>query len=230
MSLTISPNRTPALKICGITKIDQALQIASLGVNAIGVIGVKDSPRYIAAEQRSMLFEELINSKLKVERVLVVSEINDDDLDKLLNLPGYPSVIQLHGNESTSRCKDLRRNYPMFKWWKAFRLKKQEDLFLLTDYEKYVDAFLLDAWSKNQLGGTGKRIPIQWLKETKFNIPWWIAGGIGRESISEVLSNLKPYGIDASSKLEHSPGIKDITKVKALMNAMAMMKMNSNEN
>ena len=60
--------------------------------------------RYIRQEdQRSKLFEALINSKLEVERVLVTADINNVDLDKLLNLPGHPSVIQLHGNESIKR-------------------------------------------------------------------------------------------------------------------------------
>ena len=112
----------------------------------------------------------------------------------------------------------------MFKWWKAFRLQKKENLSLVKEYENFVDAFLLDTWSKNQLGGTGKRLPIEWLKKTDFNIPWWLAGGISIESISEVLLNLNPYGIDASSKLEHSAGIKDIEKIKALINKIVMIK------
>tara|TARA_Y100001968_G_C19425940_1_gene754362 strand:- start:243 stop:923 length:681 start_codon:yes stop_codon:yes gene_type:complete len=226
MNLTISPRRSTALKICGITKIDQALTIASLDVNAIGVIGVKSSPRFLADKQRSELFEELINSKLNVERVWVVADLEDSDLDQLLQMPGYPSVIQLHGNESPQKCQELKGKYPMFKWWKAFQIKNEESLSALKQYEASVDSFLLDAWSNKALGGTGKRIPIEWLKQINFNVPWWLAGGISTESISEVLNNLNPYGIDASSKLEHSPGIKDIEKVKNLIKEIAKKNIN----
>tara|TARA_Y100001968_G_scaffold146239_1_gene133723 strand:+ start:7794 stop:8480 length:687 start_codon:yes stop_codon:yes gene_type:complete len=226
MNLTISPNSTTALKICGITKIEQALKIASFGVNAIGVIGVESSPRFVNEVQRRKIFEALINSKLNIDRVLVVADINDSDLNEILNSTSYPSIIQLHGNESPKRCEDLKKKYPMFKWWKAFRLQKKESLSIIKKYETSVDAFLLDTWSKNKLGGTGQRLPIEWLQNAEFNIPWWLAGGMSKDSISEVLSNLNPYGIDASSKLEHSPGIKDIEKVKALINEILIMNTN----
>ena len=208
------------LKICGITQTDQALEIASLGVDALGVIGVKSSPRFLSESKRELLFQELIDSYPNTARVLVVANANDAEIEKAILSKGSPSIIQLHGSESKQRCLDLKQKYPQIKWWKALRIRSESDLDLIKDLEDFVDAILLDAWSDNQLGGTGKRLHIGWLQNIEIKVPWWLAGGISAEWIPEVLSTLNPFGLDASSKLEISPGIKDIRKVELLINAI----------
>ena len=77
MVLNINSDNTTALKICGITQIDQALEIASLGVDAIGVIGVKKSPRFVEETERRKLFEAITLNAPKVERVWVVADIEE---------------------------------------------------------------------------------------------------------------------------------------------------------
>ena len=212
-------NSSIKLKICGITQTDQALQIASLGATAIGVIGVKSSPRFISSTNRSSIFKSLANYFPSTERVLVVADMNDSDLEKAISQEGSPSVIQLHGNESKERCERIRKRYPNIKLWKALRIRTKEDLSLSSQYENVIDSLLLDAWSKHQLGGTGNKIPIEWLRNNKFKVPWWIAGGISAKSIPEII-HLNPFGIDASSKLEKSIGLKDINKVEELIKSI----------
>ena len=80
-----------------------------------------------------------------------------------------------------------------------------------------VDAVLLDAWSQKALGGTGSRLPIEWLRNCDINIPWWLAGGISAESVHEILQSTKPFGLDASSNLEDLPGVKNIELVSSLI-------------
>ena len=75
----------------------------------------------------------------------------------------------------------------------------------------------LDAWDDNSLGGTGNRVPIELLLNKTFKAPWILAGGISAEIIPEIFSKLRPDGIDASSRLEVSPGIKDLKKVESLV-------------
>ena len=208
------------LKICGITRSDQALEIASLGVNAIGVIAVKSSPRFLEPIKRSNLFKDLSYFYPKISRVLVVANNNDADIEEIINREGCPSIIQLHGNESPERCIQLKQNYPQIKWWKAFRIRTKIDIQVAYKYEAIVDSILLDAWSNEQLGGTGNRINIEWLKNISFQSNWWLAGGINSDCIPQILNNLTPYGLDASSKLETSPGIKDIEKVKLMIKAI----------
>lgn len=217
MTLTMASTKTIAVKVCGITKIDQAKRIAQLGVNALGVIGVKSSPRYLEEKQRAELFNTLRIDFPLVERVLVVADINDLELEKAIKSQGAPSIIQLHGKESPKRCQELRKLYPMLKWWKALRIKSKEDLEIAQNFQGVVNALLLDAWSSKELGGTGERIPLEWIKEANLNSPWWLAGGISAEWVPTVMEKVKPFGLDASSRLEISPGVKDIEKVKRLI-------------
>ena len=79
--------------------------------------------------------------------------------------------------------------------------------------DSFIDAILLDSWNKETYGGSGKRIKQQYLEDLSFSKPWWIAGGVSTEWIGEILKNIKPNGIDISSSVETSPGIKDIHKV-----------------
>ena len=108
----------------------------------------------------------------------------------------------------------------MIIWWKAIRLRSPEDLLRAKSYEEQVDALLLDAWAPIGLGGTGRQLPLEWLKKTNFNLPWWLAGGICAEWVPEVLNQTNPFGFDASSKIEISPGIKNMRLVNELINAV----------
>ncbi len=209
-----------AVKICGITKVDQAVEISRLGADAIGVIGVKASPRFVANALRRHLFSQLTNVSPSLERVWVIADLNDQELENELKGEGLPTAIQLHGQESPQRCSLLRKKHPNIKWWKALRIKNPEDLHLANAFGDSVDALLLDAWSPNQLGGTGNKIPLELIEKATFEVPWWLAGGISAEWIPEVLKKVSPYGIDASSKLEIAPGIKNIESVKLLIDVI----------
>ncbi len=213
----MSAQAPTAVKICGITSVNQALSIASLGADAIGVIGVPESPRYLPETKRREIFESLRENAPSVERVWVVANIDSNSILEGLKGIGMPSIIQLHGKESKQKCIELRTLYPHIKWWKSFQIRQQEDLDLAKSFQDSVDALLIDAWSSKSLGGTGERIPIELLNKINFNIPWWLAGGVSTDWIKKTLFNINPFGIDASSKLEIKPGIKDLDKVKTLL-------------
>ncbi len=221
MAFKIGSPTSTAIKICGITKGDQAKAIASLGVDAIGVVGVEDSPRFVLENQRRKLFSQLSNYFPNVERVWVIANMNDVQIMNGLKGQGIPSVIQLHGKESPKRCEELRKRYSQFKWWKAIRVETPLDIAKAQNFEAHTDALLLDAWSPIELGGTGEKIPLEWLQKANFKIPWWLAGGISAKWIPEIFSRqISPFGIDASSRLEISPGIKDLKLVKALIKSI----------
>ena len=212
--------KSTSIKICGITKTSQARSIAQFKINAIGVIGVKNSPRYVSEEQCIKIFNEIEKVSSDIEKVFVVANEKLETIKQINNRSIPPSVIQLHGNESVDYCSKLKLEFPTIKIWKAFRLKSMIDLNNISQYERNVDAILLDAWDENSLGGTGNRVPIELLINKNFKIPWILAGGISAEIIPEVFSKLRPDGIDASSLLEISPGIKDLKKVESLVRAI----------
>ncbi|WP_038547993.1 phosphoribosylanthranilate isomerase [Synechococcus sp. KORDI-100] len=212
----------PAVKICGLTDPEQALSIATIGADAIGVIGVPGTPRFVAEPLRRNLFKTLEQNADDVKRVWVVADLADDSLDAALGGDGTPTVVQLHGGESPERCLALKQRYPQVDWWKALRLRSSKDLHSLERYAQSVDALLLDAWSPDQLGGTGHRLSLDGLGAIRLDLPWWLAGGISAEWIPELLSRVNPDGLDASSRLEDSPGRKNLQKVKDLIDAVQL--------
>ena len=212
-----SSKKSTAIKICGLTKTSQARSIAELKINAIGVIGVKNSPRFVPEEECMKIFNEVEKVSSSIETVLVIANAKLEEVKCINNRSIPPSVIQLHGNESVDYCRELKNEFPAIKIWKAFRLKAINDLENISQYEKNIDAILIDAWDQKSLGGTGNRVPIELLLNKTFKAPWILAGGISAEIIPEIFSKLRPDGIDASSQLEISPGIKDIKKVASLV-------------
>ena len=210
------PKTNTLVKICGLTSEEQALQVANLGAHAIGIISVEESPRYISAEKKKKIFKTLESFYPKIERVSVVQNCSIDLIIK--NFLGNPSetIIQLHGDEDIDYCKRLREKIPNIGIWKAFRIKTEKDLDTIKPFEDFVDAILLDSWNKETYGGSGKKINSIYLKNLQFSKPWWLAGGIAIEWLDEILTYIKPDGLDISSSIEVSPGIKDIKKTEAL--------------
>ena len=210
------PKTKTLVKICGLTSEEQALKVANLGANAIGIISVKESPRYISAEMKKKIFKTVESLYPKIERVSVVQNCPIDLINK--NFLGKPSetIIQLHGDEDIDYCKKIREKIPNIGIWKAFRIKTEKDLDKIKPFEDYVDAILLDSWNQETYGGSGKKIKSIYLKNLQFSKPWWLAGGISIKWIDEILTDIKPDGIDISSSIEISPGIKDLNKADEL--------------
>jgi len=208
----------PLLKICGLRSADQAAAVARLGVDAIGVIGVEGTPRFLEAGLRPMLFGAVQAAAPSCRGVLVVADPDDRQLAELEAGHGH-TVVQLHGAETPERCQHLRQQLGC-ELWKALRIRTAADLERAADYAGVVDALLLDAWVPDQLGGTGHRIPIEWLQAFHPQRPWWLAGGISPERVAPVLASLRPDGLDASSSVERAPGDKDLERVAALVAAL----------
>ncbi len=209
---------SPLLKICGLRDPDQAAAVAQLGVDAIGVIGVPGSPRFLEAEQRPALFAAMRAAAPGCRGVLVVADPLEQQWPQLELGQGH-AVVQLHGSETPQLCGQLRSRLGC-EIWKALRIRRPEDLQRAVDYSQVVDALLLDAWVPDQLGGTGHRIPIEWLQGFTPFLPWWLAGGIRADRVPELLTQLGPTGLDASSGVERSPGDKDLDQVAALVAAV----------
>ena len=214
----LGQRRLPLLKICGLRQPDQAAAIASMGVAAIGVIAVASSPRFVPPERRAELFLAAKTARPSCLGVLVVADPQAADLDWLGGGQGH-DILQLHGQESAERCQELRQSLGV-KVWKALRLRDRTDLNRAALYAPHVDGLLLDAWVADQLGGTGQRLPLEWLQGFKPEVPWWLAGGIASQALPEILSRVRPDGLDVSSAVEKSPGDKDLEGVAKLVRAV----------
>ena len=211
------PKSNTLIKICGLTSEEQALQVAKLGAHAIGIISVEESPRYISAEIKKNIFTALERLYPKIERVSVVQNCPIDLIIK--NFLGNPSetIIQLHGDEDINYCKKIREKIPNIGLWKAFRIKTEQDIDKIKPFEDFVDAILLDSWNNDTYGGSGKKIKSTYLRNLHFSKPWLLAGGISIEWIDEILTDIKPDGLDISSSIEINPGIKNLDATKELI-------------
>ncbi|MBV5260339.1 phosphoribosylanthranilate isomerase [Synechococcus moorigangaii CMS01] len=204
------------IKICGLTQIDQAEAIAQLGVTDIGFICVKKSPRYVTAAQIATLTAVL------PETIGKVGVFANQSLTEILTTidQGDLTTAQLHGDESPEFCQQLRQQRPDLEIIKALRIRDRLSLEAAKNYESVVDALLLDAYDPKQLGGTGHQINWDDLRQFRPAVPWFLAGGLNPHNIQTALSQLHPDGIDLSSGVEKTPGIKDLAKVQALMHAL----------
>jgi len=211
------PKTNTLVKICGLTSEEQALQVAKLGAHAIGIISVEESPRYVSPEIKKKIFKTLESFYPKIHRVSVVQNSPIDLIIK--NFLGNPSetIIQLHGDEDLDYCKKIREKIPNIGLWKAFRIKTEKDLDKIQPFEDFVDAILLDSWNEKTYGGSGEKIKSTYLKNLKFSKPWWLAGGVSIKWIDEILNEIKPDGLDISSSIEISPGLKDLKKTKEII-------------
>jgi len=196
------PGAAMKVKICGITNIEDALLAEQLGADAIGFIFYKASKRYVAPERAKMISLELSAFTLKVG-VFVnepVEEINRIAAIVKLNL------IQLHGEEPPEMISKF--NFPSIK---SFRISEGFDFSRLEAYS--CTNFLLDTFSTDQYGGTGKTF-------TWNNIPpsmrkrIIVAGGVSEKNVKAIFTNINPYAVDVSSSLEEYPGKKDQNKMK----------------
>jgi phosphoribosylanthranilate isomerase len=209
------------LKICGLRDPRQAAAIAAMGVEAIGVVAVPSSPRFLAVDDRLPLFAAARDVHDGLLGVLVTADPEDRELPALLPGHGH-QVVQLHGGESVERCHHLRRQLgPEIRLWKALRVRSREDLQRARAYAPVVDALLLDAWVPDQLGGTGQAIPLDWLDGFRPSFPWWLAGGLNPQTVAPAIQACHPYGVDVSSGVEDRPGWKNLERVRQLVDQVA---------
>jgi len=203
------------VKICGITQPEQGRHIAELGADAIGVIGVRRSPRYVAPET----IRE-IAAALPAGTVLV-GVFADADLDTIAATArtGNLSAIQLHGSETPEFCQRLRDRLSDLELVKAIRVRAPESLAAALTYAAVADSLLLDAYHPQQLGGTGRTLDWTALRDWRSPLPWFLAGGLTPENVAEAIA-LRPDGLDLSSGVECAPGVKDLARVAELMSVV----------
>lgn len=197
------------IKVCGLTNIGDALFAADEGATALGFIFYEGSPRYVTPQAAAMITATLPHEVL---RVGVFVDEEPTKIRMVASLAGL-NVVQLHGNELPGLCEQLGD----LKVWKVFRVGEEFNVERLSKYK--CDAYFLDTASDSVYGGTGRTFPWPVAVEAKQFGPVIMAGGLDAENVGEAIRQVAPYGVDASSKLERKPGLKDHDKVKAYLEA-----------
>jgi phosphoribosylanthranilate isomerase len=197
------------VKICGITRAQDAELASRLGATAVGFIFWPDSPRSIASEVASRIVEVV------PPHVMKVGVFVDEDLDvvrHVMDVVGL-DVAQLHGHETPEYCRRLGR-----KVFKAIGMKDNETVDV-SQFDSDV-VMLVDAHDSERYGGTGR--PVNWAaaREIAVTRPTILAGGLNPANVKLALESVRPYGVDVSSGVESEPGVKDPVRLKSFFEAL----------
>jgi phosphoribosylanthranilate isomerase len=188
------------VKVCGITNLEDARVAAGSGTDAIGLV-FAESPRQLSVESAREIAAALPESVLKVG---VFVNAASSEILKIAGEVGL-DYVQLHGDEPPEDIATLREG--RLKVIKALRVRDAGSLESIEEYG--ADFFLLDAWSEKVRGGTGKRFQWELAKALKGNDNILVSGGLTPDNVREAIRFFEPYGVDASSSLEDTPGRKN---------------------
>ena len=197
------------VKICGITSEADALAAAEAGADAIGLMFYEDSPRHVTLEQAKAISAALPQHVMRVGVFVNAEEafVHQALTECMLN------ILQFHGDETPEECS----RYPVMTL-KAFRVQGEETL---AELEAYPSAgYLLDAYVKDALGGTGAT--FNWdlaVRAQEFGKPIFLAGGLTPENVAEAVRKVQPFGVDVSSGVEIEPGRKDAEQMRTFVAA-----------
>ena len=213
------------IKICGITNLEDAKSISELKVDAMGFVLSADGPRKVEIITAYRIIEALRTGENKISMVGVFV---NEEIRKVLN--DYRSLrldyIQLSGDEDMDYLKDLKEKAKDIKIIKSIRIKNKSESYRakinkkVDELKEYADFILMDSYSKNVYGGTGVSFNWDIVKDYYREIPVILSGGLDAENVREAVDIVKPFGVDASSKLEIYPGKKDIDKVTKFINVL----------
>lgn len=193
------------VKICGITVLEDALAAAEAGAAALGFNFYPKSPRYIAPEAAVRIIERLPAGIL---RVGVFVDEPPDTVREVMRVAGL-DVAQLHGGEPPSALPAGVRV------WKAFRVDERFRPDIMEGYE--AEAFLLDGPAESLYGGSG--LAFDWSRARGLGRRIVIAGGLDASNVRAAIEIARPWGVDACSRLESSPGRKDHARMRDFLKA-----------
>jgi len=195
------------VKICGITNLNDAIAAAEAGADAVGFVFYDRSPRSISIEAAAGSIRALPPFLIKVG---VFVDATEEFVHRAIAECGL-NLLQFHGNEPPAYCIRFGRMS-----MKAFRIRDAQSLLAIPPYK--TDAWLLDTYSPESLGGTVERFDWALAVEAQnLGRPIFLAGGLNPQNIAEAVRRVHPYAVDVSSGVEAIPGKKDHEKLKAFI-------------
>jgi phosphoribosylanthranilate isomerase len=199
--------RRTRVKFCGITRSEDAQIAVELGVDALGFVFQKKSPRYIAAGAAAQIVRHLPPLVTKVGLFV------DADAEYVARVIAEVPIdlVQFHGSESPAFCERAGRPYV-----KAVRMSQSADLALEAARYGSASALLVDAYDADVAGGTGtvfewERVPGDLAK------PVILAGGLDASNVARAIETVRPFAVDVSTGIEREKGVKDRAKMQEFM-------------
>ncbi|MBL4761832.1 MAG: phosphoribosylanthranilate isomerase [Methylophaga sp.] len=198
------------VKICGITRRQDAEFAAEMGADAIGLVFYPPSPRAVTIAKAK---EILSQSPLFTSVVALFVNAEPEDVNNCINaLP--IDVLQFHGEESPEYCEQFNKPY-----LKALRMQENTDLIAFSERYSSATAILLDSFQAGIPGGTGQ--VFDWSLINKVDKSIILAGGLTVDNVASAIQQVQPYAVDVSGGVEESKGIKSNMKISAFMQEVA---------
>jgi len=212
------------IKICGITNLEDARMVTRLGADTMGFILSTDSPRRIGLDRAKDIVDALSEEKNKILRAGVFV---NEEIKYILSCSGKLGLdyIQLSGDEDSDFLKKLKDASGGLKIIKAVRIKNRDKTIngngsyeneineKIESARSFADYILLDSYKKNVYGGTGMTSDWNFAGDCSSRMPVILSGGLEPGNIREAIDSVRPFGVDASSRLELYPGKKDPVKL-----------------
>jgi phosphoribosylanthranilate isomerase len=211
LSLTGNFHLRTRVKICGITREEDAGTAVAAGCDAIGLVFYRPSPRYVSPEKAARIVAGL------PPFISVVGLFVDAEPDEILQVIQQVrlDLLQFHGNETPDDCERFGMPY-----MKAIRVKPDTNLLQYAEQFKHAQALLLDAFIEGVPGGTGQVFDWKIIPKT-LPLPVVLAGGLSPDNVGEAVRQVQPYAVDVSGGVELNKGIKDAAKIAAFMRGVS---------
>ncbi|MDE0309488.1 MAG: phosphoribosylanthranilate isomerase [Acidiferrobacterales bacterium] len=197
------------VKVCGITRLEDAVHALQCGAHALGYIFYTPSKRNMTGPKVKAIKDELPEP---ISSVAVVVDPDDQLLDEIVSVV-RPSFIQFHGDETPERCRE-----PGIPFIKAFRVRSAEQLETVGDTYHDASALLFDAYQPDKVGGTG--LTFSWGMVPSFDQPVILAGGLHSGNVLRAIEAVQPDAVDVSTGVEISPGIKNRQAISEFFSAV----------
>jgi len=197
-------------KICGITRIEDALAAAEAGADAIGFVFYAKSPRAVDVRQARAIIAELPPFVTTVGLFVNASRCELNEILEVVPL----DLLQFHGDETPADCEGYQR-----PWIKALRVRPGDDLEAACQLYSGARGILLDTYVDGVPGGTGEA--FDWsLVPARLSKPIILAGGLSAANVGQAIAQVRPYAVDVSGGVEQAKGIKSAAKIEAFMQAV----------
>lgn len=206
------------IKVCGITRAEQLLQLDALGVDYAGLIFFRQSARYMLDKLKTT---EVAGLSLGLKKVGVFVNASEEDITTQVELYGL-DIVQLHGDETPAFCRHISNSVSVIKAFRVTKNNEQNIDWMVKPYEEVCDHYLFDTNRKGAYGGTGEKFDWKILQKNQINKPFFLSGGIGLADVKAIKDFNHPYlyAIDVNSMIEIQPGIKDMEQVKTFVHEL----------
>jgi phosphoribosylanthranilate isomerase len=199
-----------AVKICGVTRTEDALAAASRGAHAIGLVFYGPSPRYVDPDAAAEIVRALPPF---VTAVGLFVDAGAEEVSQVSARAGV-QLLQFHGAETPAFCAQFQLPY-----MKAVRVQPGVDLLQYARDFRGARALLLDAYQEGLHGGTGAT--FDWaLIPPSLPLPVVLSGGLSPDNVGDAIRRVRPWAVDVSSGVEAGKGIKDAAKIAAFISGV----------